>query len=146
VVPWGVGGRGYGVADHDKSTCGEIIGDLLEIRENDGGERSGLLVRAPEQDDTRRQDGRVGEELPEVGIGGYEDPVFPVCRGHDLLIGLAPEPSSLRSRGLPRAAAPPSGPGGTRRSGISRGEPDRKLAFIDGPRCIAQAGLHVGEG
>ena len=35
------------------------------------------------------QDGRVGEELSEVGIGGYEDPVFPVCRGHDLLIGLA---------------------------------------------------------
>jgi hypothetical protein len=46
-------------------------------------------------------------------------------------------------RGLRRAAALPSGLAGTRRSRISRGEPDRKLAFIDGPRRIAQAGLHV---
>ena len=32
------------------------------------------------------------------------------------------------------------------RPGISRGEPDRKLAFIDGPRCVTQASLHVGRG
>ena len=64
-------GADAGVADHDDSTCGEIIGYLREIRENDGGERSGLLVGAPEQDDTRRHDGRIGEELSEVGIGGF---------------------------------------------------------------------------
>ena len=98
MVSSGAAGADAGVADHDESTCGEIIGDLLEIRENDCGEGWGLLVRAPEQDDARRQDGRVGEEFPEVGIGGYEDPVFPVCRGHDLLIGLAAQAELLNMR------------------------------------------------
>jgi hypothetical protein len=81
---WSVGwfhgesaGADAGVADHDESTCGEIIGDLLEIRENDCGEGSGLLVGAPDQADTRRPDGRAGEEFPEVGIGGVRGSGFP---------------------------------------------------------------------
>jgi hypothetical protein len=48
-----------------------------------------LLVGAPEQYDTRRQDRRVGQKFTEIGIGGYQDPVFPVCHSHDLLIGAA---------------------------------------------------------
>ena len=39
---------------------------MLEIRENDCGEGSGLLVGAPEQYDTRRQYRRVGQKLTEA--------------------------------------------------------------------------------
>jgi hypothetical protein len=59
-----------GVADHSQSTCGEIAGDLFEVRENDRGGESAPLVRAPEQDDARREHRCVGEKFPEVGIGG----------------------------------------------------------------------------
>jgi len=34
-----------GVADHNQSTCGEIAGDLFEVRENDRGGESAPLVR-----------------------------------------------------------------------------------------------------
>jgi hypothetical protein len=34
-----------GVADHNQGTCGEIAGDLFEVRENDCGEGSGSFVR-----------------------------------------------------------------------------------------------------
>lgn len=139
-------GADAGVADHDESACGEIVDDLLEIREDDCRERSGLLVGAPEQYDTRRQDRRIGQKLTEIGIGGYQDPVSRSATAMICSSGWPPRPSCRHacSRDLRRAAAPPSRLAGTRRSGISRGEPDRKLAFIDRPRCIAQAGLHVG--
>ena len=62
-------------------------------------DRACLSVRR-EQDDARRQDGRVGEELPEVGIGRYEDPVFPVGCDHDLLIGLAAQAEFVDMRAV----------------------------------------------
>jgi hypothetical protein len=43
-----------------------------------------------------------------------------------------------------RATAPPSVVAVTHQSGISRGEPDRKLTFIDGARRITQLCLHIG--
>lgn len=93
-------GADAGVADHDESACDEIVGDLLEIREDDCGEGSGLLVGAPEQYDTRRQDRCVGQKLTEIGIGGYQDPVFPVCHGHDLLIGLTAQAEFVDMRAV----------------------------------------------
>jgi hypothetical protein len=82
------------VADHDESACGEIVGDLLEIREDHCRERSGLLVGTPEQYDTRRQDRRVGQKLTEIGIGGYQDPVFPSATAMICSSGWPPRPSS----------------------------------------------------
>jgi hypothetical protein len=61
---------------------------------------AGLLVGAPEQYDTRRQYRRVGQKLTEIGIGGYEDPVFPVCHSHDLLIGLAAQAEFVDMRAV----------------------------------------------
>src|SRR5713101_456759 len=49
-----------GVADYDQRACGEILSDLFEVREDDRGERVGSFVGAAEQDDARREYGRVG--------------------------------------------------------------------------------------
>ena len=111
-------GADAGVADHDESTCGEIIGDLLEIRENDCGEGSGLLVGAPGQDDARRQDRRVGQELSEVGIAGTR---IRFSRSAVAMICSSPRHpgrvrKNARSHDLRRAATSPSPLAGTRRS------------------------------
>jgi hypothetical protein len=78
-----------GVADHDQRACGQVLSDLLEVRDDDRSEGAGSLVGTAEQDDARCQHGCVSQEFAEVGIGGDEDPVLPVRQGHDLLVGLA---------------------------------------------------------
>jgi 3-hydroxyacyl-CoA dehydrogenase, NAD binding domain len=47
-------GADAGVTDHDERACGEILGDLFEVRENDRSKGSDSLVGAPEQDDAQR--------------------------------------------------------------------------------------------
>ena len=72
----------------------QVVGDLLEVGEDDVGEGLGPLVGAAEQDDARRRDGGVGEELAEISIGGNENLVLPVGEGHDLVIRLTAESES----------------------------------------------------
>ncbi len=43
-----------GVADYDQRAGGEVLSDLLEVREDDCGEGAGAFAGAAEQDDTRR--------------------------------------------------------------------------------------------
>jgi hypothetical protein len=61
---------------------------------------SARLSGAPEQDDAGRQNGCVGEEFTEVGVGGDEDPVLAVGQGHDLLVGPAAEAEFIDVRAV----------------------------------------------
>lgn len=47
------------------SACGQVIGDLSEVRKDDCGE-SWLVAGAAEQDDARCQHGRVGRSSPKL--------------------------------------------------------------------------------
>lgn len=82
------------VGDDDEGARGEVLGHLVEVRKNHGGEGVGLLVGAAEQDNAWRQDGCVGEEFPEVGIGGDKDPGFASASAMICSSGWPPRPSS----------------------------------------------------
>ncbi len=58
-----------GVADHDQRIGDQVIGDLVEVRQDNCLKGAGALVGPAEQDEARGKDRRVGEEFTEVGIG-----------------------------------------------------------------------------
>lgn len=100
-LEWQPAGADPGVGDDGDRSAIQVVGERVEVGGQDGAQRGGPFVGSTDEYHAWSNHRRVGQQLPEIGVSGDQDPLISSGDGIETSPIMAVT-ARLRTRGVRR--------------------------------------------